>query len=129
MRWPRSPASRTRKRRPFMTQERGLMRLLTRVVAVSVVAVLSLGVIAAASAAPRATTINVTITDKAIKLSKKTETVGAVSFAVKNTGKAAHNFRIAGKQTATLKHNQTAKLAVTFSKAGAYAYSSTVKGD
>ena len=59
---------------------------------------LSLVLLAAATAAPKATTINVTITDKAIKLSSKTATVGSVTFAVKNTGKAQHNFSIAGKQ-------------------------------
>jgi molybdate transport system substrate-binding protein len=94
-----------------------------------VVAVLSLGALWAATAAPKATTIKVTITDKKISLSKRSVPVGAVSFSVKNTGKSAHNFRIAGKHTRTLKHNQIARLAVTFSKAGRYAYSSTVKGD
>ena len=48
------------------------MRLVARVVAGSVVLALSLLLLAAASAAPKATTVNVTITDKAIKLSKKT---------------------------------------------------------
>ena len=36
---------------------------------------------------------------------------------------------IAGKKTANLKRNQTANLAVTFSKAGGFKYSSTVRGD
>ena len=53
------------------------MRFVARVVAGSLVVALSLLLLAAASAAPKATTtINVTITDKAIKLSKKTATVG-----------------------------------------------------
>jgi molybdate transport system substrate-binding protein len=87
-------------------------------------------VLAAASAGLKATApINVTITDKAIKLSKKTAPVGAVTFVVKNTGKATHNFRIAGKTTRTLRTNQTANLAVTFAKTGGFNYSSTVKGD
>ena len=85
--------------------------------------------LAAATAAPKATTINVTITDKAITLSKKTAPVGAVTFSVKNNGKAQHNFRIAGKSTPVLKPNATARLAVTFAKAGGFAYASTVKGD
>jgi molybdate transport system substrate-binding protein len=105
------------------------MRFVARVVAGSVVVASSLVLLVAASAAPKATTINVTITDKAIKLSKKTAQVGAVTFAVKNTGKAQHNFRIAGKATPALKRNATATLAVTFAKTGGFAYSSTVQGD
>src|SRR5262245_64476835 len=98
------------------------MRHFARVVAGLGVVALSLCVMAAASAAPKATTtVNVTITDKAIKLSKKTATAGdVVTFAVKNSGKARHNFAIAGKHTPTLAHNKTAKLAVTFSKAGSF---------
>src|SRR4051812_18260938 len=107
------------------------MRFLARIVAGSLVVVLSLLSLAAATAAPNAaTTVNITITDTAIKLSKKTATVGdAVTFAVKNTGRATHNFSIGGKKTANLKKNQTANLAVTFSKTGGFKYSSTVKGD
>src|SRR5262245_16363462 len=107
------------------------MRHFARVVAGLGVVALSLCVLAAASAAQKATTtVNVTITDKAIKLSKKTATAGdVVTFAVKNSGKARHNFAIAGKHTPTPAHNKQAKLAVTFSKAGDFKYSSTVKGD
>jgi molybdate transport system substrate-binding protein len=105
------------------------MRLVARVVVSTAVIAGSLLLLVAASAAPRATTINVTITDKAIRLSQKAATVGSVTFAVKNSGKAIHNFRIAGKQTANLKTNQTAMVAVAFAKAGRFAYSSTVKGD
>jgi molybdate transport system substrate-binding protein len=107
------------------------MRFLARFVAGSLVVALSLVALAAASAAPRAaTTINVTLTDRAIKLSKKTAAAGdVVRFAVRNTGKARHNFSIAGRKTANLKTNQTASLAVTFSKAGNVRYSSTVRGD
>src|SRR5262245_24883320 len=101
---------------------RGSMRFFTKAVAGSLVAVLSLCLLGAAAAAPKATTtINVTITDKAIKLSKKTASAGdVVTFAVKNSGKVRHNFAIAGKHTPTLAHNKTAKLAVTFSKAGSF---------
>jgi len=105
------------------------MRFTARVVAGSVVVALSLALLAAATATPRATTINVTLTDKAIKLSKKTAPVGAVTFAVRNTGKAKHSFRIAGKSTRVLKANASARLSVTFRKAGGFAYASTVKGD
>ena len=79
------------------------MRLVVRVVSGSVVLALSLVLLAAAAAAPKATTISVTITDKAIQLSSKTATVGSVTFAVENTGAARHNFSIAGRHTAALK--------------------------
>jgi uncharacterized cupredoxin-like copper-binding protein len=39
----------------------------------------------------------------------------------------SHDFKIAGKKTALLKHGQTAKLTVTL-KAGKYPYSCTVPG-
>jgi molybdate transport system substrate-binding protein len=105
------------------------MRLLIRVVLSIAVLAGSVSLLAAASAARKATTVSVTLTDSAIRLSKQTAPVGDVTFAVKNTGKSSHNFRIAGKQTRMLTTNQTARLAVTFAKAGAFAYASTAKGD
>jgi molybdate transport system substrate-binding protein len=105
------------------------MQSLARVVAGAAVLGASAFLLAAATAAPKATPINVTITDKAIKLSQKTAAVGEVRFTVKNTGKARHNFRIAGKTTRLLRANQTASLAVVFGKAGRFGYSSTVRGD
>ena len=52
-----------------------------------------------------------------------------MTFAVKNTGKKDHSFQIAGKKTAVLKPGKSAKLVVTFTKAGPFTYTSTVAGD
>ncbi len=99
---------------------------------------LGLGAVAAAvpllltpfvSAQSSATTINVTITDSAIKLSKKSANAGDFTFAVKNTGKAKHDFKIGSKKTPVLAPGKSAKLKVTLSKAGNVNYSSTVAGD
>jgi mono/diheme cytochrome c family protein len=74
-------------------------------------------------------TVTVTLRDTAIALSPKTAPAGKVQFAIKNAGKKPHNFRIAGKTSRTLTAGKSTKLLVTFTKAGKYAYSSTVKGD
>ena len=73
--------------------------------------------------------MNVKAGDKGFTLSPKTAPAGAVTFVVKNTGKLPHDFKITTKKTAVLKPGKTARLAVTFKKAGAFPYSSTVKGD
>ena len=67
--------------------------------------------------------------DYGFKLSAKTAPAGKVTFVVTNTGKADHSFQIAGKKTAAIKPGRTAKLVVTFTKAGPFAYTSTVAGD
>ncbi len=82
-----------------------------------------------APAAARDSTVTVTASDYAFKLSTKTAAVGKVTFSVKNSGKHDHSFQIAGKKTAVLKPGKSAKLAVTFSKAGSFTYTSTVAGD
>jgi cytochrome c5 len=46
-----------------------------------------------------------------------------------NSGKKDHNFQINGKKTSVLKPGKSAKLTVTFGKAGSYSYSSTVADD
>ena len=74
-------------------------------------------------------TITVTARDYSFKLSAKTAPVGKVTFAVTNTGKKDHSFQIAGKKTAVLKPGKSAKLVVTFTKAGPFTYTSTVAGD
>jgi mono/diheme cytochrome c family protein len=81
------------------------------------------------SARPSATSITVTITDSAIKLSKKTAPAGTVNFTVKNAGKAKHNFKIGAKKTPVLAPGKSAKLTVNFTKAGNVSYTSTVAGD
>ena len=80
-------------------------------------------------AGAHAVTVTVTARDYSFKLSTKSAAVGKVTFSVKNTGKHDHNFQIAGKKTSVLKPGKSAKLAVTFSKAGSFSYSSTVSGD
>ncbi len=79
--------------------------------------------------AAKAVTVNVTARDYSFKLSKKVATAGPVTFVVKNTGKKLHNFRITNKKTPILKPGKSAKLVVTFKKAGMFAYLSTVPGD
>ena len=74
-------------------------------------------------------TITVTAKDYSFRLSAKTAPVGKVTFAVTNAGKRDHSFQIAGKKTAVLKPGKSAKLVVTFTKAGPIAYTSTVAGD
>jgi cytochrome c6 len=73
-------------------------------------------------------TIKVTIRDASFLLSKKTAPAGKVTFAVKNTGKLSHTFGIAGKKTPVLKTGKEATLAVTFTKAAKYVYTSTIVG-
>ena len=60
-------------------------------------------------------------------LSTKTAHAGSVTFVVTNKGQLAHDFKIAGKKTALLKHGKTARLTVVLKK-GKYAYACTVPG-
>jgi uncharacterized cupredoxin-like copper-binding protein len=65
----------------------------------------------------------------AFKLSTKTlAKPGKVIFEVKNVGKLAHDFKIAGKKTALLQPGKTAKLTVAFKTKGKYPYKCTVPG-
>jgi plastocyanin len=105
------------------------MRFTRRFAAFSVTAIVPLLLVGAVTAAPQAESITVTATDSAFKLSADSAPVGKVTFTVTNTGKAQHNFGVAGKTTRTLSTGQSAKLGVTFTKAGSYAYRSTIKGD
>jgi mono/diheme cytochrome c family protein len=74
-------------------------------------------------------TINVTVTDTAFRLSAKNAPVGSVTFVIKNTGKAKHDFKVGTKKSIVLAPGKTAKLTVVFTKAGPVAYTSTVTGD
>jgi uncharacterized cupredoxin-like copper-binding protein len=103
------------------------------VVAAVALAVLALGVLAAAhtvsQASAASTTIHVSEKEFAIKLSKGSLTrPGTVTFDVKNAGKMEHNFRINGKQTRLIKPGKTATLTVTFKKKASYHYLCTVPG-
>jgi plastocyanin len=67
-------------------------------------------------------------TEYLFTLSKQIVLTGPVSFRVVNRGKVSHDFKIAGKQTPLLAPGKTATLTVVFSKAGNYAFSSSVTG-
>ena len=81
------------------------------------------------SAKVRATAVTVTAgspSEFRFKLSKAKVPHGTVTFTVKNVGAVPHDFKIAGKQTKLLNPKQSAKLTVTFKKAGKYPYLCTV---
>jgi uncharacterized cupredoxin-like copper-binding protein len=61
-------------------------------------------------------------------VSPKSVPHGTVTFTVTNGGAIPHDFSIAGKKTAQLAAGKSAKLTVTFSKAGNYPYLCTVPG-
>lgn len=86
------------------------------------------GTVAPASAAST-TTIHVTAKEFSFKLSKTSlAKPGKVTFAVKNAGKMAHDFRIDGKQSKLIQPGKSANLVVTFKKKGSYHYLCTVPG-
>ena len=83
-----------------------------------------------AAAKPQATSVTVTegTPEFSIKLSTKSVKAGPVTFKVTNKGNLPHDFSIGGKKTALLQSGKTAKLIVTFAKAGKYQYMCTVSG-
>ncbi len=85
--------------------------------------------LAGRTAAAGSVTVTVTARDYSFKLSTKSAPVGKVTFSVKNTGKHDHDFKVAGKKTPVVKPGKSAKLVVTFGKAGPFTYTSTVAGD
>jgi plastocyanin len=89
-------------------------------------------VLAAAPVGARtaAATATVTVTEKdfSIKLSAGSVSHGAVTFRVRNVGAVPHDFKIAGKKTATLKAGKSAVLTVRFAKAGRYPFSCSLAG-
>jgi len=72
--------------------------------------------------------IRVQATEFSFVLSAKSARHGTVVFVVTNTGHALHNFVIHGKATPILQPGATARLVVTFAKAGKYAYLCSVDG-
>ena len=81
-----------------------------------------------AGARTTATTVHVTAKDTLrFVLSRKSAPHGKTIFKVVNKGVIRHDFKIAGKKTKLLRHNQTATLTVTLKK-GKHAYSCTVPG-
>ena len=75
-----------------------------------------------------ATTVRVAAKDTLrFTLSRKSAPHGKVIFKVTNKGRIKHDFKIAGKKTKLLKHNQTVTLTVTLKK-GKFKYLCTVPG-
>jgi uncharacterized cupredoxin-like copper-binding protein len=62
------------------------------------------------------------------KLTKASVPKGTVTFLVTNRGNLPHDFKIAGKKTPLLQGGKSAKLTITFKKAGKYPYLCTVSG-
>ena len=104
----------------------------------SVLAVLAAAVslVAAVSAfgggaAVTPTTVNVTAGkpgEFSFTLSKKTVKKKVTVFKVTNKGSVSHDFKIAGKKTASIKAGKTATLRVTFTKTGKFAFLCTLPG-
>ena len=80
----------------------------------------------ARSSAAQVTVIKVTAKEYKFILSKKSAPHGKVTFKVVNKGKIAHDFKIAGKKTKTLKPNKSATLTVTLKKGKKYPYICTI---
>jgi len=96
--------------------------------ALSVVLVWALPAVAS-STKTTATAVTVTAgspSEFKFKLSKMKVPHGSVTFTVKNAGSVPHDFKIAGKKTKLLNKGQSAKLTVTFAKAGKFKYLCTV---
>lgn len=75
-----------------------------------------------------AETVDVTITDKAIKVAPASVKAGTVIFNVVNNGKKPHTFSIAGKTSVKLAPKKIAQIKLTLDK-GAHPFRSTLKGD
>jgi outer membrane protein assembly factor BamB len=83
----------------------------------------------APSTSSKGTAIQVQAGEFFFKLSAQSASKpGTVTFAVKNVGHVAHDFRINGKQTPLIQPGGTANLAVAFTKSGKYPYLCTVPG-
>jgi uncharacterized cupredoxin-like copper-binding protein len=100
---------------------------------VGAVAALSVAVTGALGgpAKQAATTVTVTAgkpSEFKFTLSKKTVAKGVVTFKVTNKGMISHDFKIAGKKTASLAKTKSGTLRITFKKAGKYAYLCTLPG-
>jgi uncharacterized cupredoxin-like copper-binding protein len=81
----------------------------------------------AGRAAQATTKITVVATEFKFKLSKRSVTAGTVIFTVKNKGKIAHDFKIAGKKTKTIQPGKSAVLRVAMKK-GRFQYICTLPG-
>jgi uncharacterized cupredoxin-like copper-binding protein len=106
-----------------------MKRIISLVAVVSVATVTLFTVVAYAGRdSANATTVKVTAKDTfRFVLSRKSAPHGKVTFKVTNKGHLKHDFKIAGKKTKLLGHNQTATLKVTLKK-GKYPYKCTFPG-
>ena len=99
-------------------------------VATAVAALALLLVVPAAPAATgsaKATTVTVTMKEFKFTLSKSSVPAGVVVFKITNKGAVPHDFKIAGKKSATVAAGKTAVLTVMLKK-GNQAYLCTVPG-
>jgi uncharacterized cupredoxin-like copper-binding protein len=103
------------------------LKLSIGVLLAALIAVLALAPLAIARMhAATSTTVTVKASEFKFKLSTKTAHHGVVIFKVKNVGKTAHDFKIAGKKTATIAPGKSSKpLKVTLKK-GSYKYLCTI---
>jgi uncharacterized cupredoxin-like copper-binding protein len=105
-----------------------MKRIVSVLIAAAVVAAAYFVLTPFAGARSSATTVRVTAKDTLkFVLSRKTAPHGKTIFKVTNKGRLRHDFKIAGKKTKLLGHNQTATLTVTLRK-GRHPYSCTVPG-
>jgi uncharacterized cupredoxin-like copper-binding protein len=104
-----------------------MKRIVSLVAVVAVAAAALFAVVAyGGGSTTTATTVKVTAKDTLrFVLSRKSAPHGKVIFKVTNKGRIKHDFKIAGKKTKLLKHNQTVSLTVTLKK-GKYKYVCTV---
>jgi uncharacterized cupredoxin-like copper-binding protein len=107
-----------------------MKRIVSLVVVVAVAAAALFAVVAyGRGSSATATTVKVTAKDTfRFVLSRRSAPHGKVTFNVTNKGRLRHDFKIAGKKTKLLKHNQTATLTVTLAKGKKYTYLCTVPG-
>jgi uncharacterized cupredoxin-like copper-binding protein len=105
-----------------------MTRILSLLAAAAVVAATLVVVVPLAGARTTATTVKVTAKDTfRFALSRRSAPHGKTIFKVINKGTLKHDFKIAGKKTRLLGHNQTATLTVTLKK-GKHPYACTVPG-
>jgi plastocyanin len=103
----------------------------TRAALAALLALVTVGVaVPAALGGPSAKPVRVTViaTDRAFKLSRARVPPGTVVFRVRNAGRKAHDFRIAGAKTDVLKPGGSATLRVALARPGRIAFASTVGG-